>query len=83
MTTEVAGPLEGEVVVVTGVVEGMLRHEVDFAISQAGGFASDTVTAKTTLLVVGDRPGATKLSKAAALGVSRISEAELRSRLRS
>lgn len=73
--------LVGETIVVTGVVEGMTRVDVFDAIVQAGAIAGDSVTAKTTLLVIGDRPGQTKLDKAAALGVETITESEFRERL--
>jgi DNA ligase (NAD+) len=77
------GALAGETVVVTGVVEGLKRWEVDSVIVEAGGIAGDHVTQDTTLLVVGERPGATKQNKARDLGVATITEAEFRERIRS
>lgn len=74
--------LAGETVVVTGVVEGLKRWEVDSCIVEAGGIAGDGVTQDTTLLVVGDRPGATKQNKARELGIPTITEAEFRARLK-
>jgi DNA ligase (NAD+) len=68
----------GEFVVVTGVVVGMTRDEVAAAIGAAGGKPGDSVTAKTTLLVVGDKPGATKLNRADVLHIPTITEAEFR-----
>ncbi|MGV0985057.1 MAG: BRCT domain-containing protein [Limnohabitans sp.] len=74
-------PLAGETVVVTGVVTGLTRDEVFNAVYAAGGLNGDSVNAKTTLLVIGDRPGASKLTKAAALGTPTITEAEFRRRI--
>lgn len=75
-------PLEGEVIVVTGAVLGLTRDEAEQAISRAGGRSESHVTSKTTLLVVGEKPGATKLRAADKHGVRQISEADLRIRLR-
>lgn len=74
-------PLAGEVVVVTGIVDGMSRDEVFDAVYQAGGNNGDGVTPRTTLLVIGDRPGAVKVRKAAELGIQTITEAEFRRRI--
>jgi len=79
--TQIKSPLAGEIVVVTGVVLGMQRWQADTAIMEAGGVAGDTVTTSTTLLVVGERPGQTKLKKAEMLGIPTITEAEFRQRI--
>ena len=41
-----------------------------------GGVFSNSVTSKTTYLVVGEEPGRTKLSRAKQLGIPTISEEE-------
>ena len=65
--------IAGEVVVVTGVVAGMTRDEVFSAVYAGGCVNGDSVSAKTTLLVVGDKPGATKLRRAQELLWSQLS----------
>ena len=53
----VQGPLVGEVVVVTGSVAGHTREAIHDAIRSAGGGVAESVTAKVTLLVAGDKAG--------------------------
>ncbi|GIG62554.1 DNA ligase 2 [Longispora fulva] len=65
-------PLAGKSVVVTGSMTGPLadltRNEMNELIERAGGKASGSVSAKTALLVAGDKAGS-KLAKAESLGV--------------
>ena len=66
----VAGDLlAGATFVVSGTVEGFTREEAHAAIEQRGGKATGSVSSKTTALVVGDSPGASKSRKAEELGV--------------
>ena len=66
----VAGDLlAGATFVVSGTVEGFTREEAQAAIEQRGGKATSSVSSKTTALIVGDSPGASKSSKAEELGV--------------
>jgi DNA ligase (NAD+) len=66
----VAGDLlAGSTFVVSGTVEGFTREEAQAAIEQRGGKATGSVSSKTTALVVGDSPGASKSRKAEELGV--------------
>lgn len=69
-------PLQGQVVVVTGKVEGMTRTDVKDAIEKAGGIPASSVSSKTTLLV--SPPGATssKAKKAADLGIRTVTPSE-------
>jgi DNA ligase (NAD+) len=67
-----AGPLAGEVVVITGTLGSMTRDEAREAARAAGATVTDSVSRKTTLLVTGGEPGS-KLRKAQELGV-RIAE---------
>ena len=66
--------LEGRTVVVTGTLVGYQREEAAEAITLRGGTSPGSVSRKTTALVVGDSPGASKLTKAESLGVPIIDE---------
>jgi DNA ligase (NAD+) len=67
------GPLTGETVVITGTLSGMTRDEAREAARRAGATVTDSVTRKTTLLVVGEDAGS-KLRKAQELGVRTVDE---------
>jgi DNA ligase (NAD+) len=62
------GPLTGEVVVITGTLSSLSREEAREAARAAGATVTDSVSKKTTLLVVGAEAGS-KLRKAQDLGV--------------
>jgi len=72
---EVEQTLVGKTVVVTGTLEGFNRDEVEAAIKRRGGKAPGSVSKKTTAVVVGEGPGASKLNKAIELGVPVLDEA--------
>ena len=61
--------LKGRAVVVTGSVPGFTREAAEAAIVARGGTSPGTVSAKTYCVVVGNAPGASKLTKARTLGV--------------
>jgi len=61
--------LAGSTFVVSGTVEGFTREEAQAAIEQRGGKATGSVSGKTTALIVGESPGASKTAKAEELGV--------------
>ena len=61
--------LAGKAVVVTGTLEGFTRDEAEAAIKDRGGKSPGSVSAKTFAVVVGDEPGASKLTKAQDIGV--------------
>ena len=69
------GPLTGQVVVVTGTLATMSREEAREAARAAGATVTDSVSKKTTLLVVGAEAGS-KLKKAQDLGVRIADETE-------
>jgi DNA ligase (NAD+) len=76
-----AGPaktLEGRAVVVTGAVEGFTRDEAEAAIVARGGTSPGSVSKKTYCVVVGEAPGASKLTKARELGVAMVAASEFR-----
>jgi DNA ligase (NAD+) len=66
--------LEGKSIVVTGTLEVMSREAAEEAIKARGGKAPGSVSKKTTAVVVGEAPGAAKLSKAEELGVPILDE---------
>ena len=73
----VEGPLTGRRYVVTGTLEHMTREEAEAALESLGAKVSDSVSSKTTGLVVGEEPGKSKLAKAEKAGVSLLTEADL------
>lgn len=66
--------LTGKAIVVTGTLEGFSRDGAEEAIKFRGGKSPGSVSAKTTALVAGEGPGASKLSKAQDLGVPILDE---------
>ena len=64
--------LAGRTIVVTGTVPGWSREEAEAAVKQRGGKATGSVSAKTDLVVVGEGAGASKLTKAAELGIRTV-----------
>jgi DNA ligase (NAD+) len=71
------GPLTGSTYVVTGTLESMSREEATAALEAHGAKVTGSVSKKTTGLVVGEEPGASKLTKAQREGVPLLSEADL------
>ena len=70
-------PLASKIFVVTGTLEGFTRTGVKEFITQMGGRVTSSVSANTDFLVAGENAGS-KLKKAEELGVTILSEAELR-----
>ena len=75
-----AGAFAGEYVVLTGSLSSMSRPEAQKLIEDAGGTAQSAVTAKTTLVVVGEKAGS-KLEKAKKAGIAVVVEEEFLRRL--
>jgi len=71
------GPLTGSRYVITGTLESMTREEAEVALEALGAKVSDSVSSKTTGLVVGEEPGKSKLAKAEKAGVLLLAEADL------
>lgn len=69
-------PLEGQIICVTGTLEGYDRVGIKETIERCGGKAASSVSKKTTRLLVGANPGATKLEKARELGTPIMTETE-------
>ncbi len=69
------GAFAGQVVVLTGSLASMSRPEAQQKIEALGGTAASAVTAKTTLVVAGEKAGS-KLDKAQKAGIKIIGEEE-------
>jgi DNA ligase (NAD+) len=76
----VVGPLTGSQYVITGTLEGFTRDEAKAALEALGAKVSDSVSKKTTGVIVGESPGS-KAAKAEKAGVPILGEAELRALL--
>ncbi len=70
-----AGPFSGKSFVITGTLASMDREDAKEKIRARGGDVSESVSKKTSYLVVGAAPGS-KFAKAQALGVPVIDEKE-------
>jgi DNA ligase (NAD+) len=68
--------LAGKSVVVTGTVPGYTREEAEAAIKARGGKSPGSVSKKTFAVVVGDEPGASKVTKAESLGIPMVEAAD-------
>ena len=78
--TAASNALEGKTIVISGNFS-ISRDEMKALIEANGGKNSSSVSSKTSWLLAGSKPGPEKLKKAAELGVSVISEADLRAML--
>ncbi|MEO8264354.1 MAG: NAD-dependent DNA ligase LigA [Ilumatobacteraceae bacterium] len=67
--SRLAPVLTGKAVVVTGTLERYTREEAEAAIKARGGKSPGSVSAKTFAVVVGESPGASKVTKAQELAV--------------
>jgi DNA ligase (NAD+) len=70
-----SGPLAGYTFVFTGTIEGMTREEAGARAERLGARVSDSVSAKTSVVVAGANAGS-KLAKAEKLGVRVMTPAE-------
>jgi DNA ligase (NAD+) len=71
------GPLVGQTYVITGTLERWTREQAQAELEERGAKVTSSVSKKTTGLVVGEEPGASKLTKAQRAGVRLLSEDEL------
>jgi len=71
------GPLTGNTYVVTGTLEAFSREQAASALEALGAKVTNSVSKKTTGLVVGEEPGNSKLTKAQREGVPLLDEAAL------
>ncbi len=76
------GRLTGSAYVITGTLERFSRDDAKARLEALGAKVTDSVSAKTTGLVVGEEPGASKLTKAQKAEVPILSETDLLELLR-
>ena len=69
-------PLDGKSYIVTGTLASMGREEAEDKLRELGATVTSSVTKNTTALIVGEKPGKSKLDKAEKLGTKIISETE-------
>jgi DNA ligase (NAD+) len=68
-SSDLVQTLTGKSVVVTGTLDGYTREEAEAAIIARGGRSPGSVSKKTFALVVGESPGASKVTRAEQDGV--------------
>jgi len=73
----VEGPLSGKAYVITGTLERWSRDEAKALLEAKGAKVSESVSGKTTGVVVGEEPGKSKLTKAQKADVPLLTEADL------
>jgi DNA ligase (NAD+) len=71
------GPLTGRTYVITGTLERWSREQAQAELEARGAKVTSSVSKKTTALIVGEEPGAAKLTKAQREGVELLDEAGL------
>src|SRR5687767_5897823 len=67
-------PLAGKTYVITGEVTGMSREDAQARLQALGAKVTSSVSKKTTALIVGAEPGASKLEKARQLGIELLDD---------
>jgi DNA ligase (NAD+) len=67
-------PLAGKTYVITGELSGMSREDAQAKLEALGAKVTGSVSKKTTALIVGSEPGASKTEKARALGIATLDE---------
>jgi DNA ligase (NAD+) len=76
-------PLAGKTYVITGELAEMSREDAQARLEALGAKVTSSVSKKTTALIVGSDPGASKSEKAAALGIQTLNEGQFRELLKS
>ncbi len=71
-------PLAGNIYVITGTLENYKRQQAATMLKEKGARVTTTVSAKTTAVIAGDKPGS-KLERARELGVRILDETEFTS----
>jgi len=68
--------LLGKNIVITGSLDGYTRESAEQAVVDRGGKSPGSVSKKTTAVVVGENPGAAKVTKAEELGIPVLDPAQ-------
>jgi DNA ligase (NAD+) len=76
VVTTLEATLRDRAVVVTGALVGFTRDEAEAAIVARGGISPGSVSKKTYCVVIGDAPGAAKITKATQLGIPMLAASE-------
>jgi DNA ligase (NAD+) len=74
IAAETPGPLAGRTYVITGTFQSMSREDATAALEDLGAKVTNSVSKKTTAVIVGAEPGS-KAEKAKTLGVATLDEA--------
>ena len=82
VTSDEPQTLVGKAVVVTGSLANYSREGAEAAIKSRGGKSPGSVSAKTFAVVLGESPGASKVTKAEQLGIPVLDEAGFEELLR-
>ncbi len=69
-------PLEGQTLVLTGTFEHWNRREAEAFVTDLGGRVATSVSNQTAIVVVGEKPGESKVAKATSLNVKMMREQE-------
>ncbi len=75
------GRLTGSTYVITGTLESLTREEASAALEALGAKVGNSVSKKTTGLIAGEEPGASKVRGAEKHGTPVLSEDELKALL--
>ncbi|MBR5620919.1 NAD-dependent DNA ligase LigA [Candidatus Saccharibacteria bacterium] len=69
-------PLAGKSYIISGTLEGLGREEAEDMLRDRGATVTSSVTKTTTALILGDKPGKSKLEKAEKLGIPTLGLAD-------
>ena len=69
-------PLAGKSYIISGTLANFGREEAEQKLRELGATVTSSVTKATTALILGEKPGASKLKKAEQLGISTLNESE-------
>ena len=69
-------PLAGKSYIISGTLADYGREEAEDKLRELGATVTSSVTKNTTALILGEKPGKSKLDKAEKLGIATLSEAE-------
>ncbi len=69
-------PLAGRSYIISGTLDGYGREEAEDLLRARGATVTSSVTKNTTALIIGDKPGKSKLEKANKLGIPTLTQAD-------